>query len=65
MGSATPDMLRAGDHQLRTDGPYAITPHSIYTRLYGLLLGPVPLNGLGVSLGYLVGAAILGTRIPI
>jgi protein-S-isoprenylcysteine O-methyltransferase Ste14 len=65
MWSATPNMLRA-DHQLRTDGPYAITRHPIYTGLFGMLLGTVLLNGLGASLALIVvGAAVLATRIPI
>jgi protein-S-isoprenylcysteine O-methyltransferase Ste14 len=65
MWSASPDALRA-DHELRTDGPYAITRHPIYTGLVGMLLGTALLNGLGVSLGFLlIGAAFLGLRIPI
>jgi protein-S-isoprenylcysteine O-methyltransferase Ste14 len=65
MWSATPNMLQA-DHELRTDGPYAITRHPIYTGLLGMLLGTVLLNGLGVSLAVLVvGAVVLATRIPI
>jgi protein-S-isoprenylcysteine O-methyltransferase Ste14 len=65
MWSATPNMLRT-DHQLRTDGPYAITRHPIYTGILGMLLGTVLLNGLGGSLALLVvGAAVLATRIPI
>jgi protein-S-isoprenylcysteine O-methyltransferase Ste14 len=65
MWSASPDALRA-DHKLRTDGPYAITRHPIYTGLLGMLLGTALLNGLGVSLGFLlIGAAFLGARIPI
>lgn len=65
MWSAAPDMLRAG-HVLRTDGPYAITRHPIYTGLLGMLLGTVLLNGLGLSLGLLVvGVAFLVPRIPI
>ena len=65
MWSASPTMLRA-NHELRTDGPYAITRHPIYTDLLGMLLGTVLLNGLGVSLALLVvGAAVLVTRIPI
>jgi protein-S-isoprenylcysteine O-methyltransferase Ste14 len=65
MWSATPNMLRT-DHQLRTDGPYAITRHPIYTGLSGMLLGTVLLNGLGGNLALLVaGAAVLVTRIPI
>jgi protein-S-isoprenylcysteine O-methyltransferase Ste14 len=58
-------MLRA-DHQLRTDGPYAITRHPIYTGLFGMLLGTVLLNGLGASLALIVvGSAVLATRVPI
>jgi protein-S-isoprenylcysteine O-methyltransferase Ste14 len=65
MWSATPNMLRTA-HQLRTDGPYAITRHPIYTGLSGMLLGTVLLNGLGGNLALLVvGAAVLITRIPI
>jgi protein-S-isoprenylcysteine O-methyltransferase Ste14 len=65
MWSATPNMLRA-DHELRTDGPYAVTRHPIYTGLLGMLIGTVLLNGLGVSLALLaVGAVVLATRIPI
>ena len=65
MWSASPNMLQA-DHELRTDGPYAITRHPIYTGLLGMLLGTVLLNGLGVSLGFLaVGAVFVATGIPI
>jgi protein-S-isoprenylcysteine O-methyltransferase Ste14 len=65
MWSSSPDVLRTG-HELRTDGPYAITRHPIYTGLFGMLLGTVLLNGLGASLALLaVGAAFLTTRIPI
>jgi protein-S-isoprenylcysteine O-methyltransferase Ste14 len=38
------------DHALRTDGPYAITRHPIYTGLIGMLLGTTLLAGLGSSL---------------
>ena len=65
MWSASPDVLQA-HHQLRTDGPYAVTRHPIYTGLFGMLVGTVLLNGLGVTLGLLVGgAAVVATRIPI
>jgi protein-S-isoprenylcysteine O-methyltransferase Ste14 len=54
------------DHQLRTDGPYGITRHPIYTGLLGMLLGTALLNGLGASLGVLVvGAVFVATRIPV
>jgi protein-S-isoprenylcysteine O-methyltransferase Ste14 len=65
MWSASPDVLQV-DHELRTDGPYAITRHPIYTGLFGMLLGTVLVNGLGGSLAFLVvGVAVLATRIPI
>jgi protein-S-isoprenylcysteine O-methyltransferase Ste14 len=65
MWSSSPDVLRTG-HKLRTDGPYAINRHPIYTGLFGMLLGTVLLNGLGASLALLaVGAVFLTTRIPI
>jgi protein-S-isoprenylcysteine O-methyltransferase Ste14 len=35
------------EHQLRTDGPYAVTRHPIYTGLLGMLLGTVLLVGFG------------------
>ena len=65
MWSASPGTLQES-HELRTDGPYAVTRHPIYTGLLGMLLGSVLLNGLGVSLVFLViGAAVVATRIPI
>jgi protein-S-isoprenylcysteine O-methyltransferase Ste14 len=65
MWSASPDMLQES-HELRTDGPYAVTRHPIYTGLLGMLVGTVLLNGVGVSLVFLVvGAAAIATRIPI
>jgi protein-S-isoprenylcysteine O-methyltransferase Ste14 len=65
MWSAAPNVLQER-HELRTDGPYAVTRHPIYTGLLGMLLGTVLLNGFGVSLVFLViGAAVLATRIPI
>ena len=65
MWSASPSVLQA-HHELRTDGPYAVTRHPIYTGLFGMLLGTVLLNGFGVSLALLVvGAVVLATRIPI
>ena len=36
------------EHQLRTDGPYAVTRHPIYTGLLGIMLGTVLLVGLGI-----------------
>jgi protein-S-isoprenylcysteine O-methyltransferase Ste14 len=34
-------------HQLRTNGPYAITRHPIYTGILGMLLGTTLLEGIG------------------
>jgi protein-S-isoprenylcysteine O-methyltransferase Ste14 len=34
-------------HSLRTDGPYAITRHPIYTGLVGMLLGTAMINDFG------------------
>lgn len=65
MWSASPNMLQP-DHELRTEGPYAITRHPIYTGLFGMVLGTVLLNGLGSSLAILIGVAVfLATRIPV
>jgi protein-S-isoprenylcysteine O-methyltransferase Ste14 len=65
MWSASPNVLQA-HHELRSDGPYAITRHPIYSGLLGMLLGTALLNGLGVSLAILVvGTVFLATRIPI
>jgi protein-S-isoprenylcysteine O-methyltransferase Ste14 len=58
MWSSAPNVLQA-DHELRTDGPYAVTRHPIYTGLLGMVVGTVLLNGLGSSLGFLAG------RIPV
>jgi protein-S-isoprenylcysteine O-methyltransferase Ste14 len=35
------------DHELRTDGPYRITRHPIYTGMLGMLLGTSLASGLG------------------
>ncbi len=37
-------------HALRTDGPYGITRHPIYTGILGMLLGSLLLAGVGRSL---------------
>jgi protein-S-isoprenylcysteine O-methyltransferase Ste14 len=65
MWSASPDTLQTG-HELRTDGPYSVTRHPIYTGLLGMLAGTVLLNGFGVSLVFLViGVVAVATRIPV
>lgn len=45
-------------HQLRTEGPYRVTRHPIYTGLLGMLLGSMLLAGFGVWVLYFVGAVI-------
>ena len=45
MWSSSPT-VKAG-HRLRTDGPYGVTRHPIYTGLLGMLLGTALLVGLG------------------
>jgi Phospholipid methyltransferase len=53
-------------HQLRPEGPYAVTRHPIYTGLLGMLLGTALLNGLGIWIGLpLVGVAAFATRVSI
>jgi protein-S-isoprenylcysteine O-methyltransferase Ste14 len=39
-------------HQLRTEGPYHITRHPIYTGLIGMLLGSLLIGGFGVWVLY-------------
>jgi protein-S-isoprenylcysteine O-methyltransferase Ste14 len=46
MWSSMP-VKRAG-HELRTDGPYRVTRHPIYTGLIGMVLGTALVNGVGV-----------------
>ena len=45
MWSAAPKVK--DDHQLQTDGPYAVTRHPIYTGLLGMMLGATLLSGIG------------------
>ncbi|HEX4100968.1 MAG: isoprenylcysteine carboxylmethyltransferase family protein [Pseudonocardiaceae bacterium] len=47
------------DHALRTDGPYAITRHPIYTGLLGMLAGTAAIEGLGRWVAYFVLAVLL------
>ena len=48
------------EHKLRTDGPYGITRHPIYTGMLGMLVGSALLAGLGHWLLALVlGAGII------
>ena len=39
-----------GDRRLRTQGPYAVTRHPIYTGLLGMILGTALLAGLGQAI---------------
>lgn len=65
MWSSSPNVIQQ-DHELRTDGPYAITRHPIYTGLLGMVVGTVLVNGFGSSLAFLVIAAVfLCSRIPV
>jgi protein-S-isoprenylcysteine O-methyltransferase Ste14 len=53
-------------HQLRTDGPYGVTRHPIYTGLFGMMLGTVLLVGFGHWLVLLpVGLVFIELRIHI
>jgi protein-S-isoprenylcysteine O-methyltransferase Ste14 len=42
-------VLKVG-HELRTDGPYRVTRHPIYTGLLGMLAGTTMIRGLGLWL---------------
>jgi protein-S-isoprenylcysteine O-methyltransferase Ste14 len=48
-----------GDRRLRTEGPYAITRHPIYTGLLGMLLGTTLLAGVGQWIVLVVAGVIL------
>jgi protein-S-isoprenylcysteine O-methyltransferase Ste14 len=51
-------------HQLRTEGPYRITRHPIYTGLMGMVLGSMFLSGFGVwVLCFIVGLAAVIIKI--
>jgi protein-S-isoprenylcysteine O-methyltransferase Ste14 len=40
--------VRRAGHELRTDGPYRVTRHPIYTGLIGMVLGSALVNGIGI-----------------
>jgi protein-S-isoprenylcysteine O-methyltransferase Ste14 len=51
-------------HVLRTDGPYGITRHPIYTGLLGMLAGTALIEGLGRWVVYFVlGVLLVGVKI--
>jgi protein-S-isoprenylcysteine O-methyltransferase Ste14 len=45
-------------HQLRTDGPYGITRHPIYTGMLGMLLGSLLLAGVGRTILILLAGVV-------
>lgn len=51
------------DHRLRTDGPYRITRHPIYTGMLGMLVGSALLNFLFLP-ALLLSLIIFLTKIP-
>ena len=48
-----------GDRRLRTQGPYAVTRHPIYTGLLGMILGTALLAGLGQAILAVVAGLIV------
>jgi protein-S-isoprenylcysteine O-methyltransferase Ste14 len=48
-----------GDRRLRTEGPYAVTRHPIYTGLLGMILGTALLAGLGQAILAVVAGLIV------
>jgi protein-S-isoprenylcysteine O-methyltransferase Ste14 len=54
----------AGDHRLRTSGPYAVTRHPIYTGVLGMLLGSALLGGVGVWI-VIMAIALIGFEVKI
>ncbi|MGH7866955.1 MAG: methyltransferase family protein, partial [Candidatus Dormibacteraceae bacterium] len=54
------------EHQLRTEGPYRITRHPIYSSLIGMFLGTTLVIGFGSLLALLIGALLMvAWRIPV
>ena len=48
-----------GDRRLRTEGPYAVTRHPIYTGLLGMIFGTALLAGLGQAILAVVAGLIV------
>jgi protein-S-isoprenylcysteine O-methyltransferase Ste14 len=64
MWSSSPTVK--AQHQLRTDGPYGVTRHPIYTGLLGMVVGTVLLVGFGRWLVLLpVGLVFIEIRIHV
>lgn len=53
------DVVAKVGHELRTDGPYGIVRHPIYTGILGMLLGSALANGFGRWTLALVAGAVL------
>jgi protein-S-isoprenylcysteine O-methyltransferase Ste14 len=52
-------------HQLRTDGPYGVTRHPIYTGMLGMLLGSMLVGGIGLWIVLaILGAFFVLLKIP-
>jgi protein-S-isoprenylcysteine O-methyltransferase Ste14 len=63
MWSSVPSLRER--HELRTDGPYRLTRHPIYTGILGMLLGTAMIVGFGAALvALVVFAGVFIYRIP-
>jgi protein-S-isoprenylcysteine O-methyltransferase Ste14 len=62
MWSSAP--LAREEHQLRTEGPYGMTRHPIYTGILGMLVGTALLSGLGYW-AIVVAVAVAGIEVKI
>ena len=63
MWSATPSIKER--HELRTNGPYRLTRHPIYTGILGMLFGTVLYSGFGMMLVvFALFCVYLGFKIP-
>jgi protein-S-isoprenylcysteine O-methyltransferase Ste14 len=52
-------------HMLRTQGPYQITRHPIYTGISGMLFGSMLMEGFGRWIAYfLIGLVVVTSKIP-
>jgi protein-S-isoprenylcysteine O-methyltransferase Ste14 len=52
-------VLVKDEHSLRTDGPYAVTRHPIYTGVLGMLLGTALTQGLGRWAALLIAVTVI------